>query len=1024
MNLNSTAGSRSTRVPAGVPAWRRVLGPMTILVAAVSLEALSRTPWWVPDPGVVFLLIVVGSVYLGGIGSGIATAALSLLLGAVFYSLPGPLFHYSDEDMRRLGTLLVATPLVVFMVGVLKRQEELRLREAAHLEVIADYREMVDELDAIVWEREPETGRITFVSLGAEDMLGFSNREMLDTPDFWPRHIHPEDRERTLEQWRALTHRDETGVLEYRMIAADGRVVWLRDALRVVTGRRGRRRVRAMVIDLTDRRRAEEALQSSESRKSAILTSALDAIVDMDGQGRIVEFNPAAERMFGRARADVIGRELAEVIIPPRLRDAHRRGLAHFLATGEGPILGRPIEIEAMRPDGTLFPVELAVIHVHDDGAPAFTGFIRDITQRNQSETALRESEKNYRTLMQEASDGIAITDYDGRFLEANARACEIFGYPREELIQKRINELIAPQDLERVPSRLPELRAGESVMVERWMRRRDGALRAVEISAKRLDPDRIQGIYRDVTERRRAEDRLRETLSVLSATLDATNDGILVVDRQGKITSFNRRFVEMWSIPPDIVESRDDNRALEYVLDQLRDAAGFISKVRELYAHPEDESFDLLEFKDGKIFERYSKPQRIGGESVGRVWSFRDITERRRAEQALRQSEEELRQAQKMEAIGRLAGGVAHDFNNLLTAILGNSSLILDGLGPVDPRRQSAMEIQKAAERAAGLTRQLLAFSRKQMLELKVLDMNEVIVDVEILLRRLVGEHVELVRVPARDLGRVKVDPSQLEQVVLNMVVNARDAMPDGGKLIIETANVQVDYALAERHPPLHPGPYVMLAVSDTGVGMDEDTQRHIFEPFFTTKERGKGTGLGLSTVYGIVRQCEGYVWVYSQPGRGSTFKIYFPRVEGAPEREETVIAPPAVASGTESVLLVEDEEIVRALVRNTLTRHGYRVLEAANGAQALDLAARFTGPIQLLLTDIVMPGLSGPDLAERLTRMRPGLRVLYISGYTEEGLTAHGMPGAGVSFLQKPFTLDALARKVREALDVAVTT
>ncbi|HYT83053.1 MAG TPA: response regulator [Gemmatimonadales bacterium] len=389
-----------------------------------------------------------------------------------------------------------------------------------------------------------------------------------------------------------------------------------------------------------------------------------------------------------------------------------------------------------------------------------------------------------------------------------------------------------------------------------------------------------------------------------------------------------------------------------------------------------------------------------------------RDITEQRKLE-------EQFRQAQKMEAVGRLAGGVAHDFNNLLTVITSYSDILLEDLAPHDPRRADMEEIRKAAISAAGLTRQLLAFSRQQVLEPRVLNLNAVVTNTEKLLRRLLGEDVQLVTAPAPQLGAVKADPGQLEQVIVNLAVNARDAMPEGGKLTIETANAVMDEAYVRDHPLAKPGPYVMLAVSDTGAGMDEQTQRRIFEPFFTTKEPGKGTGLGLATVYGIVKQSGGFIWVYSEPGHGTTFKIYLPRVA---EPVETVTPPAALGEslrGSETVLLAEDAAAVRAVTRQVLDRLGYTVLEAPNGAAALHLATKHHGPIHLLLTDVIMPELGGRQLAQQLIALRPELRVLYASGYTDDAVVRHGVLTPGVAYLQKPFTPDVLARKVREVLD-----
>jgi hypothetical protein len=398
------------------------------------------------------------------------------------------------------------------------------------------------------------------------------------------------------------------------------------------------------------------------------------------------------------------------------------------------------------------------------------------------------------------------------------------------------------------------------------------------------------------------------------------------------------------------------------------------------------------------------------------------DITRRKQTEEALRRSEEQLRQAQKMEAVGKLAGGIAHDFNNLVTVINGHTALSMRRLGEDNPLYRKLEVIKEAGDRAASLTRQLLAFSRKQILQPKVLDLNHVIFETNKILQRLIGEDIDLLIGLMPDLGKVKADPGQIEQVLMNISVNARDAMPKGGKLTIETANVDIDEGYASRHLSISPGRYIMLAVSDTGCGMDAQTQARIFEPFFTTKEVGKGTGLGLSTVYGIVKQSGGSIWVYSEVGRGTTFKIYLPCVDSPAEEFKLSTAETKAQPGNETVLLVEDEEMVREMTREILQESGYLVIEAKHGHEALLVAEQHPGPIHLMLSDVVMPQMSGRELAEQLSPIRREMKVLYMSGYTDDAIVHHGVLDEGMAFIEKPFTPNALARKLREVLNESV--
>jgi two-component system cell cycle sensor histidine kinase/response regulator CckA len=469
------------------------------------------------------------------------------------------------------------------------------------------------------------------------------------------------------------------------------------------------------------------------------------------------------------------------------------------------------------------------------------------------------------------------------------------------------------------------------------------------------------------------------------------------------------RRFVRAVLTP--LYDAERKLNAICFTLEDVTHLAGLVGDGEH---PPADDLRAIRDALEAKVQRRTAELERANSELL------RVIAEQLKTEKALQRSQEQLQHAQRLEAVGRLAGGIAHDFNNLLSVVLGYSISIIDELPEGEPLRADVEEIRRAGERAAELTHQLLAFGRQQVLEPQVLDLNHVMLRVDRMIRRILGEDVELVTLAARPLWKVKVDPGQIEQVIMNLVINARDAMPAGGRLTVETGNVEFDEEYAHVHLGAAPGQHVVLAVTDTGVGMDKETQGHVFEPFFTTKEKGKGTGLGLSTVFGIVKQSGGHIWLYSEPGKGTTFKVCFPRSAEAHDsmRAALPLAQP-IPRGHETVLLVEDDAQLRALARTILVRHGYQVLDAPTPAEALSVCEGFSSRIALLVTDVVMPQMSGRELAQRVLERRPKIKVLYMSGYTDNAIVHNGILDAGVAFLQKPLTPDAFARKVRQVLD-----
>jgi two-component system cell cycle sensor histidine kinase/response regulator CckA len=640
----------------------------------------------------------------------------------------------------------------------------------------------------------------------------------------------------------------------------------------------------------------------------------------------------------------------------------------------------------------------------------------RAFEQLQNATSKTTQSEEHLRALVAATVDAIIEMDETGRILLANEAAHRMFGWPAGELVGRAATELMRSEDRHRHKAGLQRyMETGESKLIGKTTEvigcRKDGALITCDYSLAVLkepgETQRFIGIMRDITERKEVE----KSLKLFRGLLDHVRDSIEVIDPQtGRFVNGNEK---SWS---NLGYARNELFSLTVPdIDPLITRTVFTSNMQRLRETGETLLLESIHRrKDGTTFPVEVSAQLIQYDKKKEyvVAIVRDITERKRLE-------DQFRQAQKMEAVGQLTGGFAHDFNNLLTVINGYCQILLTAADPGDPKREELEQIKVAGERAANLTCQLLAFSRRQILQLRVVDLNALVTNLDKMLQRVLSEDIELKAALSPNLGGVKADQCQIEQVLMNLAVNARDAMPDGGKLTIETANVELDDAYARERISVKPGPYVLLAVSDTGCGMDAETQKRIFEPFFTTKEPGKGTGLGLSTVYGIVKQSGGYVWVYSEPSQGTTFKIYLPRVDERVETVEPVRLPVEMLRGTETVLLVEDDAGVRALARGVLKSGGYTLLEASNGVEALRVAEQHDDTIHLLVSDVVMSGMSGRQLGVHLVAMHPTVKTLYMSGYADSTIVHDSILEPGLAFLQKPFMPDALLRKVREVLD-----
>jgi two-component system cell cycle sensor histidine kinase/response regulator CckA len=767
--------------------------------------------------------------------------------------------------------------------------------------------------------------------------------------------------------------------------------------------------------------RLREQIRDSQQRFKGLVETLSDWIWEIDQNGVYTYVSPRVRGLLRYEPEELVGKTPFD-LMPPE--EAERvKPIFESLLAARQPLVA--LENTCRHKDGRLVVFETSGAPFFDaDGQfKGYRGVDRDITEHKKAGEALRQSEERYRTILEDIEDGYFEVDLTGRFTFLNDSMCRIHGYPREEFWGTDNRRFVDKENAKKAFEAFNQVyRTGEpGRLFDYEVIRKDGTKRQVEVfpSLRRNSsgkPIGFRGIVRDITERKQAEELLRKEREISLSILENAPYGVALIDKGGRYIYINPEFTNITGYTlPDIPTGKDwfqkafpdpkDRERMIQVWKEDRSKRKMMN--REFGIHCKD-----AKIKEIEIRSTFLKDGRA-------LIVLHDITEQKRAEERMESLQEQLRQSQKMEAIGRLAGGIAHDFNNLLTIIKGYSQLSLIELKENAPLRENIEHIHTATDRAADLVRQLLAFSRRQILEMKVWDLNAILTNLHNMLRRLIGEDIELTTLLAEDLGRVKTDIGWIEQAIMNLVVNARDAMPSGGKLTIETGNAELDDAYVSGRIGVKPGRYVVLSVSDTGVGMTPEVRERLFEPFFSTKEKDKGTGLGLSTVYGIVKQSDGDIWVYSEPGKGSTFKIYLPRVDEPSEEPREKVSGDELLRGSERILLVEDEEDVRKLAALVLERQGYKVLAARDGDEALLVCERHKDPIHLMLTDVVMPGMGGHELAKRLESLHPEMKVLYMSGYTDDAIVLHGVLVEGVNYIQKPFTVDALTRKVREVLE-----
>ena len=786
-----------------------------------------------------------------------------------------------------------------------------------------------------------------------------------------------------------------------------------------------------VLAEAVGRKNTETELKLSEARFRRVVESNVVGIFASDGSGEITEANDAFLKMVGYPREDLTaGRIRWKEMTPPEYCELDNKALQELAATG----VCETYEKEYIRKDRTRISILISCATFEGQKASG-VGFVLDISDRKRSEVAVLESRAWLEAIFEGSRDGIVVEEND-LIVFANNSLVKLYGYgSREEMVGQHISKFRTTDDDQRLLEFTRRRLAGEDVptMYEFTGVRKDSSLFDVEVSVSSFSGSGksfIVSTLRDISERKQAEAEHASLLSQLKAEKTRladifTHAPAFIASLRGPEHVFelaNAHFYDFIGGRRDAIGMSARNAFPEI------EGQGFFELLDEVYATgvPFVGNEMPVAFTDGAGTERdlqyinfvYQPLKDAVGNVSGILCHGVDVTEQVLARHSLIEAEQQLRQSQKLESVGMLAGGIAHDFNNLLTVILGYADITLKSLDEINPLAKNIGEIKKAAQRAASLTRQLLAFSRKQVLQPKVLDLNSTIANVERMLSRLIGEDMELCILPGSDLGRVKVDPGQVEQVILNLLINARDAMPQGGKITIETANVYLNEEYAGRHVAVQPGWYAMLAVTDTGDGMDAEIQKSIFEPFFTTKEQGKGTGLGLSTVYGIVKQSSGHLSVYSEVGMGACFKVYLPLVDAPVMPSDHDLAHLEGTNCGKTILLAEDEVMVRTLARESLIMYGHTVLEAGNAAEALQLCKQHMGPIDLLLTDVVMPGMGGPELAEQLGKLRPDTQVLYMSGYTDQAIVHNGVLDSGVNFIGKPFTPASLVLKVNAVL------
>ncbi len=963
------------------------------------------------------------------------TSSPSGRLSAVMLPVLG---HGSAESSwlnQTFGELALFAGLFVLGLAIISMLLKHRLNErVADLQRSEErYRAIVEDQTEIIVRFDP-AGMITFVNRAYDVYIGshlpgtatgsIKGRRIWDIMQV-PNYAEIERVLADLAQNRAAQ------TIERFFTTVDGQACWVAWTIRALFDAEDRvREYQAVGNIITERKLAEEALRSSEAKLRSLFAAMQDVILVLDAEGRYLEIAPTDAGLFYRPPDQVLGKTLAEIVpadlaarglecIRAVLADGVHRSLDYSL-----DIAGRQVWFSAgiapFTPDSVLWVA-------------------RDITGYKQAEMALRANEDKYRSLVSDLPGIVyqCANDPDWTMVFLSEGIKMLSGYAAVDFIDNAVRSfasIIHPDDREMVDR---AVQAGvdkkQTYILEYRIVRQDGGITWVHERGHGVFDSKgellhIEGIILDITARKEAEMALNESEARYQSIIAVSNTGVWEYHHDTGMVWCSPEYFAMLGESAESLSENGIGNVKDVWIDRLHpdereDASQMLVDYIAGGSVGMYENIFRMRHNDGHWVWIWSRGQTLrdqeGKPTDLTVGTHIDITERIRAEDERRRLEEQLSQSQKMESVGRLAGGVAHDFNNMLGVILGQAELALDEVGESGPVVDCLQEIYKAALHSADLTRQLLAFARKQTAVPKVLDLNETVEGMLKMLRRIIGEHIDLTWLPAGRSVTVRVDPMQIDQILANLCVNARDAIRDTGRITIETDVVDFDEAYCAEHPDSVPGHYVLLAVSDSGCGMDAETIKHLFEPFFTTKDMGKGTGLGLATVYGIVRQNDGFVNVYSEPEQGSTFKVYLPshaRETPTGSGEETL---PVAGFGDETILLVEDEQAILKMTLKVLEKYGYNVLVAASPDEAIRLAREYQGPIHLLITDVIMPGMNGRDLAAKLLARQPGLKCLFMSGYTASVITNHGVLEEGVNFIQKPFRQHDMAVKVRKVLD-----